>query len=437
MSTSASTKADRHLERSAELFARAKKSIPGGVNSPVRSFGAVGGTPIFIEKAKGCRVTDADGNDYIDYLASWGPLILGHADPRVVHLMEREIRRGTSYGCPTELEVDLAELVCQSVPSVESIRMVNSGTEASMSILRLARGVTGRNKIVKIEGCYHGHVDSMLVKAGSGLATLGIPGTPGVTEGTTADTILIPYNNLDAAEKAMATHKDEVAALIVEPIAGNMGMIPPADGYLQGLRDLTERFGALLIFDEVITGFRVHLGGAQALYGVTPDLTMFGKIIGGGMPVGAYGGRRDLIESMAPVGGIYQAGTLSGNPLAMTAGLATLQILQDESIYAELDRKSRMLSEGLGSAAAEAGVPVHQTRVGSMSGLLFQDGPVIDYEGALRSDTDRYAKFFHGMLAEGHYFAPSQFETTFVSVAHSEAEIEQTVDAARKVMKSL
>lgn len=437
MSIHTSAKAGRQLDRSAELFARAQKSIPGGVNSPVRSFGAVGGTPIFIEKAKGCRVTDVDGNDYIDYLASWGPLILGHADPRVVHLMEREIRRGTSYGCPTELEVDLAELVCQFVPSVESIRMVNSGTEASMSALRLARGVTGRNKIIKIEGCYHGHVDSMLAKAGSGLATLGIPGTPGVTEGTTADTVLIPYNNLDAAEKALAAHENEVAALIVEPIAGNMGMIPPLEGYLQGLRDLTERFGALLIFDEVISGFRVHIGGAQALYGVTPDLTMFGKIIGGGMPVGAYGGRRDLIESMAPVGDIYQAGTLSGNPLAMTAGLATLQILQDESIYAELDRKSQMLAEGLGSAASEAGVPICQTRVGSMSGLLFQEGPVSDYEGALRSDTDRYAKFFHGMLAEGHYFAPSQFETTFVSVAHSEAEIEQTINAARKVMKSL
>jgi len=421
---------------SEQLFERARRVIPGGVNSPVRAFRGVGGTPRFIQSAFGSRLNDADGASLIDYVGSWGPMILGHAHPAVTEAVEQALRKGTSYGCPTELEVEMAELVTSAVPSVEVVRMVNSGTEAAMSVIRLARGATGRDKIVKMIGCYHGHVDSLLVQAGSGVATLGLPDSPGVTRGTTADTITIQYNDLAAMERVFAEVGSQIAAVIVEPIAGNMGMVPPEPGYLEGLREITAHHGALLIFDEVMTGFRVHFGGAQSLYRIKPDITMFGKVIGGGLPVGAYGGRRDLMEQIAPSGSIYQAGTLSGNPIAMTAGLATLRILREGNVYAELERKSARLADGLNSAAKEAGVPVYQTRVGSMMGLFFHPGPVRDWETAKVSDTARYGKFFHGMLDRGVYLAPSQFEAAFVSAAHSDADIEATVEAAREVMKS-
>lgn len=422
---------------SEQLFERARRVIPGGVNSPVRAFRGVGGTPRFIQSSSGSQLTDADGASLIDYVGSWGPMILGHAHPAVTEAVEQALRKGTSYGCPTELEVEMAELVTSAVPSVEVVRMVNSGTEAAMSVIRLARGATGRDKIVKMIGCYHGHVDSLLVQAGSGVATLGLPDSPGVTRGTTADTITIHYNDLAATERVFAEVGSQIAAVIVEPIAGNMGMVPPEPGYLEGLREITARHGALLIFDEVMTGFRVHFGGAQSLYRIKPDITMFGKVIGGGLPVGAYGGRRDLMEQIAPSGSIYQAGTLSGNPIAMTAGLATLRILREGNVYTELERKSAKLADGLNSAAKEAAVPVYQTRVGSMMGLFFHPGPVRDWETAKVSDTARYGKFFHGMLDRGVYLAPSQFEAAFVSAAHSDADIEATVDAAREVMKSV
>lgn len=421
---------------SEQLFERARRVIPGGVNSPVRAFRGVGGTPRFIQSASGSRLTDADGASLIDYVGSWGPMILGHAHPAVTEAVEQALRKGTSYGCPTELEVEMAELVTSAVPSVEVVRMVNSGTEAAMSVIRLARGATGRDKIVKMIGCYHGHVDSLLVQAGSGVATLGLPDSPGVTRGTTADTITIHYNDLAAMERVFAEVGSEIAAVIVEPIAGNMGMVPPEPGYLEGLREITARHGALLIFDEVMTGFRVHFGGAQSLYRIKPDITMFGKVIGGGLPVGAYGGRRDLMDQIAPSGSIYQAGTLSGNPIAMTAGLATLRILREGKVYDELECKSAKLAEGLGAVAKEVGVPVFQTRVGSMMGLFFHPGPVRDWETAKVSDTARYGKFFHGMLQRGVYLAPSQFEAAFISAAHSDADIEATVEAAREVMKS-
>ncbi len=431
--------------RSAELFERARGVIPGGVNSPVRAFKSVGGAPRFMVRGEGPRLYDADGNSYIDYIGSWGPLILGHAHPQVTAAIAEALARGTSFGCPTELEIEMAELVCEAVASVEVVRMVNSGTEAAMSILRLARGATGREKIIKMDGGYHGHADSLLVQAGSGVATLGLPDSPGVTGGTTADTITVPYNDLASVEGAFGEHDGQIAAIIIEPIAGNMGCVPPAEGYLQGLRDLTSKHGALLIFDEVMTGFRVGFGGAQTLYGVKPDLTMFGKVIGGGLPVGAYGGRRDLMEQIAPAGPIYQAGTLSGNPIAMTAGLATLRILRDGgagdggagSVYEALEASGAALAAGLAEAALEAGIEIYQTRVGSMSGMFFQSGPVGDFASAKLSDTDRYAKFFHGMLAEGVYFAPSQFEAAFISAAHAESDIEQTIAAARKVMKTM
>jgi glutamate-1-semialdehyde 2,1-aminomutase len=423
--------------KSEELFKRANRHIPGGVNSPVRAFRGVGGTPRFIVSGRGSRMIDADGNSFIDYVGSWGPLILGHAHPEVTAALQEALARGTSFGAPTELEVEMAEMVCSAVKSVEVVRMVNSGTEAAISVIRLARGATGRNKIIKIAGCYHGHADSLLVQAGSGVATLGLPDSPGVTPATAGDTITVPFNDVSAVERALDENMGEVAAVLIEPVAGNMGMVPPQPGYLEGLRGATTRAGALLIFDEVMTGFRVHFGGAQTLYNIEPDLTMFGKVIGGGLPVGAYGGRRELMMQVAPAGAVYQAGTLSGNPLAMTAGLTTLNILKRGSIYEELEKKSARLAAGLTRAAHEAGIEIYQTRVGSMMGLFFQQGPVFDYEMAKKSDVRRFASFFHGMLKEGVYLAPSQFEALFMSAAHTDEDIDETIEAAKKVMKAL
>lgn len=426
-----------NFERSKALFEEAKKFIPGGVNSPVRAFKSVGGTPLFISRAKGSKIYDVDGNEYIDYVGSWGPMILGHAHPDVVRAIREVAEKGTSYGAPTELEIEMAELVVNAVPSIEKVRFVSSGTEAVMSAIRLARGYTKREKIVKFEGCYHGHSDSLLAKAGSGVMTLGLPGTPGVTEGTAKDTIVLPYNNLEAVKEAFEKEGENIACVIVEPIAGNMGVVPPKPGFLEGLREITEKYGALLIFDEVITGFRVSYGGAQELYGVMPDLTTLGKIIGGGLPVGAFGGKAEIMDHIAPEGPVYQAGTLSGNPLAMAAGIAVLKTLKESYIYEYLERMSSILAEGLKSAFEEAGVPAYFTRVGSMMCAFFTDGEVYDYASAAKSNTEMYARYFWGMIHEGCYFAPSQFEAAFVSTAHTELDIEKTVEAVRKVLKEI
>jgi glutamate-1-semialdehyde 2,1-aminomutase len=416
------------LEWSARLFAEAQQAIPGGVNSPVRAFKAVGGTPRFIERGAGPYLYDVDGNRYIDYVLSWGPLIAGHAHPRLVAALQEAVTRGTSYGAPTALETELARRVRGAMPSVELVRFVSSGTEATMSALRLARAFTGRDVIVKAEGGYHGHADELLVRAGSGATTLGVPDSPGVPAAVAATTINVPFNNPAALEEAL--HTFEVAAVIVEPVPANMGVALPTPGYLERVRALTRRYGALLIFDEVITGFRVAYGGAQEVYGVAPDLTCLGKIIGGGLPVGAYGGRRDVMALVAPAGPVYQAGTLSGNPLAMTAGLTMLDILAEAGVYERLERLSAMLHDGLVAAARRHGVPVHGTRLGSMGTLFFTEGPVIDYASARMADPAAYARFFGAMLARGIYLAPSQFEATFVSLAHDEAAIETTVQAA-------
>jgi glutamate-1-semialdehyde 2,1-aminomutase len=403
----------------------------------VRAFKAVGGQPRFIESGSGAYLYDVDGNRYIDYVLSWGPLIHGHAHPHVIDAITRTAVQGTSYGAPTELEVRLAEMVIAAVPAVEMVRFVNSGTEATMSALRLARAYTRRNKIIKFAGGYHGHADFLLVAAGSGALTLGIPDSPGVPQPTTADTLIAPYNSLPAVEELFQAFPDGIAAVIVEPVAGNMGCVPPEPGYLQGLRDLTTRFGALLIFDEVMTGFRVAYGGAQQLYGITPDLTCLGKIIGGGLPAAAYGGRRDVMSLVAPAGPVYQAGTLSGNPLAMAAGIAQLELLQQPGVYETLEAQAAHLAEGLGAAARAAGVPITQTRVGSMVCLFFTDQPVIDYTTAKTSNTDHYARFFQAMLEQGIYLAPSQFEAGFLSLAHHQAEIEQTILAAQSAFASV
>lgn len=419
-------------EKSNALFVEAEKVIPGGVNSPVRAFKSVEKKPPFIERASGSRVYDADGNAYIDYVGSWGALILGHAHPRIVEALGEAVQKGTSFGAPTALETELASLIVEAVPAVEQVRMVNSGTEAVMSALRLARGYTKREKIVKFSGCYHGHCDSFLIRAGSGAATLGCPDSPGVTAGTAADTILLPYNDLKAAEEVFAQMGEQIAAVVVEPVAGNMGMVLPAEGFLEGLRSLTEQHGALLIFDEVITGFRVGPGGAQEHFGVYPDLTTLGKVIGGGMPVGAYGGKYEIMQHLAPAGPVYQAGTLSGNPLAMTAGIVTLKMLQEPGVYEQLAEKRLKLTAGLNDAASAAGVKISQAGIGSMFGMFFNDGPVTGFESATCSDGEQFKNFFREMFHQGIYLAPSQFECGFISAAHSDTDLEETVEAAKK-----
>ncbi len=419
--------------QSDQLFAIAQNLIPGGVNSPVRAFRGVGGTPRFIRSARGATITDVDGNTYIDYVGSWGPMILGHADEELVAAVQEVAAGGTSFGMPTELEVELAQEVVDAVPSIEMVRMVSSGTEATMSAIRLARGITGRTKLVKFEGCYHGHADSLLVKAGSGVATLGLPDSPGVPAALAQNTLTLPFNDVPALEKVFAEHAD-IATVIIEPVVGNMGCVPPREGYLEAVRKLTRDHGALLIFDEVMTGFRLARGGAQELYGITPDITTLGKIIGGGLPVGAYGSSREIMNNIAPAGPIYQAGTLSGNPLSMTAGLVTLRRLRDTSVYDRLEAASKKLCEGLSEAAGEAGVKTVTNRVGSMWTSFFTDEPVVDWNTANKSDRQRYGKFFHAMLEEGVYLAPSQFEAGFVSLAHTDEIIERTVAAARKAL---
>jgi len=423
--------------RSAAAFADAKKVIVGGVNSPVRAFRSVGGEPIFFDSGKGCRVNDIDGNSYIDFVGSWGPLILGHAHPAVLNAINATAARGTSFGAPTVLETELARVICSLVPSVQLVRMVNSGTEATMSAVRVARGFTKRNCIVKFTGCYHGHGDSFLIAAGSGVATLGIPDSPGVTPGTAQDTLLAEYNNLESVKMLFEKVGDKIAAVIVEPVAGNMGVVAPKSGFLQGLRDITKSYGSLLIFDEVMTGFRVAAGGAQERFAITPDLTTFGKVIGGGLPVGAYGGRRDIMEQVAPLGSIYQAGTLSGNPLAMAAGLATLSTIKAiPDFYAVLEQRSERLGNALVSECKTLGIPVQLNSVGSMMTLFFtNEKSVTSWESAKTADTARYGRYFRECLNNGVYLAPSQFEAAFVSAAHSDADIDAATTACCASLK--
>lgn len=424
-------------DKSLELFEAAQKLMPGGVNSPVRAFKAVGGHPIFIDRASGCLMYDADENEYIDYVLSWGPMIAGHTHPKVTKALIEAVTKGTSFGAPTTLEIELAQMVRDAFPSMELIRLVNSGTEATMSAIRLARAHTGRDKILKFEGCYHGHADSLLVKAGSGVATLGVPDSPGVPADFAKNTLTAPFNNFEAIKMIMENNGSDIACIIVEPVPGNMGVVPSADGFLRMLRDITTQYGALLIFDEVMSGFRVAYGGAQELYGITPDLTCLGKIIGGGLPVGAYGGRGNIMEKIAPAGPVYQAGTLSGNPLAMTAGIETLKVLSQPGTYQRLNRLSEQLSTGFRDAARSAGATVYNTGVGSMVCTFFTEGPVTDYESAKKSDTVAFGKFFLAMLEDGIYLAPSQFEAIFLSIAHKEEHIEKTIRAANKAFRKL
>jgi glutamate-1-semialdehyde 2,1-aminomutase len=425
------------ITRSIKLFEKAQHLIPGGVNSPVRAFRSVGGQPRFIKRAKGARLYDLDGNTYIDYVLSWGPMILGHASPTVVSAIKNAAERGTSYGAPTELEVDLAAQIRDAFPSMEKSRLVSSGTEAVMSAIRVARGFTKRDGVLKFEGCYHGHSDYLLAKAGSGLTTLGIPDSLGVPADFAKHTLTAPYNDIRTVQRILRDRGKDLACIIVEPVAGNMGVVPPAPDFLPALRQLATDHDILLIFDEVISGFRVHYGGAQALYGVTPDLTVLGKIIGGGLPVGAYGGRRDIMDLIAPAGPVYQAGTLSGNPLAVTAGLATLKQLRAKNLYKQLEERSATLARGVADEAKRAGIALTQTRVGSMLTSFFAQEPVVDWNSAKKADTKRYGLFFHGMLEQGIYLAPSQFEAAFLSTAHTSADIEKTIRAARVAFKSL
>ena len=427
----------RPQPRSRALFARARELMPGGVNSPVRAFNSVGGEPFFVERAEGAWLFDVDGNRYLDYVGSWGPMIVGHNHPDVLDAAMRAARDGLSFGAPNAREVEMAETVSRLVPSIEMVRMVNSGTEATLSAIRLARGATGRARIVKFEGCYHGHGDSFLVKAGSGALTFGVPTSPGVPKALADLTLTLPYNDFDAATSLFDACGDDIAGLIIEPVVGNANCLPPREGYLQHLRDLCTRHGALLVFDEVMTGFRVALGGAQARYDVKPDLTTFGKIIGGGMPVGAYGGRRELMQQVAPAGPVYQAGTLSGNPVAMAAGLAMLELVQAPGFHDAIERTTNALCDGFEDAARAAGVPLHTTRVGGMFGLFFSDQPVDTYAGAVACDTAAFNRFFHAMLARGVFLAPSAFEAGFTSAAHGPAEVAQTLEAARAAFREV
>ncbi len=426
------------MSKSAQLFANAQKVIPGGVNSPVRAFNGVGGDPVFIERAEGAYLYDVDGKRYIDYVGSWGPMITGHAHPEIISAVKQAADNGLSFGAPTELEVTMANNVCELLPSMDMVRMVSSGTEATMSAIRLARGATGRDKIVKFEGCYHGHGDSLLVKAGSGALTLGVPSSPGIPASLAEHTLTVEFNNLEQVEQLFAEVGDQIACLIVEPVAGNMNCIPPVDGFLQGLRDVCDQHQSILIFDEVMTGFRVALGGAQTLYGITPDLTTLGKVIGAGMPVGAFGGKREIMEQLAPIGPVYQAGTLSGNPIAMTAGLKNLEIISQTGFYDALTEKAAKLLSGLQSIADEAKIPFATSQVGAMFGLFFTDADkVTTFAQATNCDVERFKQFFHGMLDRGINLAPSAYEAGFISSAHSDADIEATLEAAAAVFPQL
>ena len=422
-------------DTSKSLYVRATQVIPGGVNSPARAFGAVGGNPLFFDRGEGSRITDADGNSYIDYVCSWGPLILGHSNPRIVEALKRVIESGTSFGAPTRVEIELADLVCEMVPSIEMVRMVSSGTEATMSAVRLARGHTGRTKVMKFEGCWHGHADSFLIQAGSSALTTGAPDSPGVTDGTASDTVTAPFNDLETVEKVVQENKDELAAIIVEPIAGNMGVIPPSPGFLQGLRQMTSDLGIVLIFDEVISGFRVAPGGAQELYGVTPDMTTLGKIIGGGLPVGAFGGKKEIMSDISPLGKkVSQAGTLSGNPLAMTAGVEMLRALREPGVYDQLEASAAKLAAGWEANIASTGLGYTINRVGSMMTMFCTQEKVTNFEAACGADQDAFSRYFWGMLEGGVYVAPSVFEAAFVATVHSGADIEQTIEAHGKAL---
>ena len=425
------------MQRSSELFQEARRYLPGGVDSPVRAFGSVGGHPFFVRKGSGSRLFDEDGNEYIDYVCSWGPLILGHAHPRVVKAVQRAAENGLTYGAPCELETTLAKMVAAAMPSIEMVRFVSSGTEAVMSALRVARAFTGRSKVIKFAGCYHGHSDSLLVKAGSGLATLGLPSSPGVPQSWTRETLVARYNSLDSVERLFAANEKDIAAVIVEPVAANMGVVWPKPGFLADLRQLTQDRGAVLIFDEVITGFRVSYGGAQALFDVMPDLTCLGKVVGGGLPVGAYGGKREIMEMVAPSGAVYQAGTLAGNPVAMSAGIETLKVLGEGDPYGWLQKRTEALTAGLSHLIGRSGVPAFVSRIGSLFTVFFSREEVSDYDSALRSDTKKYGKFFWSMLELGVYMPPSQFEACFVSLAHTEPDVERTLQATEKALASL